>query len=104
MSIKSKKIREAAKGQQCTFNIAGVCNYNPETVVFCHLPSETGGMALKSSDLCGAFGCSACHDVVDGRVYNFDYKDDGWFYNFRANNRTIQKLFEMGVISIEGVK
>ena len=46
-------IRKAAKGEQCTLNIAGVCNYNPETVVFCHFPSETHGMGLKSDDLSG---------------------------------------------------
>ena len=31
-------IRNAAKGEQCTLNIAGVCNYNPETVVFLPFP------------------------------------------------------------------
>lgn len=49
-------IRKAAKGEQCTLNIAGVCNYNPETVVFCHFPSETHGMGLKSDDLSGVSG------------------------------------------------
>ena len=29
-------IRKAAKGEQCTLNITGVCNYNPETVVLAH--------------------------------------------------------------------
>ena len=33
-------IRKAAKGEECTLNIAGVCSYDPETVVLCHFPSE----------------------------------------------------------------
>ena len=41
-----------------------ICNYNPETTVFAHRGS--GGMGMKS--LWGAFACSDCHDVYDGRV------------------------------------
>jgi hypothetical protein len=29
-------IRKAAKGEECTLNIAGVCSYDPETVVLAH--------------------------------------------------------------------
>ncbi|MBY0239679.1 MAG: DUF1364 domain-containing protein, partial [Burkholderiaceae bacterium] len=29
-------IRRAAQGQDCTLQLAGVCNYNPETTVLCH--------------------------------------------------------------------
>ena len=29
-------IRKAARGEECTLNIAGVCSYDPETVVLCH--------------------------------------------------------------------
>lgn len=46
--------------------IPGVCNFNPETVVLAHLGG--GGMGMKKADLQGAFCCSSCHDVIDGRV------------------------------------
>ncbi len=65
----SKKLRDSANGERCTFRIPGVCNENPETTVLCHLPDEsgTGVMAGKSDDWIAAFGCSACHDYIDGR-------------------------------------
>lgn len=60
------KIRKSAKGEQCQVRIVGICNGNPETVVFAHLGG--GGMATKMPDLFGAYCCSSCHDVVDGRT------------------------------------
>ena len=38
-------IRKAARGEECTLNIAGVCSYDPETVVLCHFPSDSHGLA-----------------------------------------------------------
>lgn len=45
--------------------VPGHCNWRPETVVLAHLSG--GGMGRKAPDLHGAFCCSACHDVLDGR-------------------------------------
>jgi hypothetical protein len=66
IQVKSKKIRDSARGEECLIRIPSVCNRNPETTVFCHLPELA--MGGKSSDLFGAYGCSSCHDCVDGRV------------------------------------
>lgn len=67
-------LRNEARGRQCLINIPNICNKNPETVVLCHLhkPSISGGMGLKADDFLGAHGCSACHDVVDGRNLSSD--------------------------------
>ena len=62
----SKKLSDSARGQECMVRIPGVCNHNPETTVLAHL--NGGGMGTKKSDLFGAFACSSCHDVLDGRV------------------------------------
>lgn len=61
-------IRKAARGQDCTLRIPGVCNGNPETVVLCHSNrlSDGKGMGLKAPDISGCFGCHACHAVLDG--------------------------------------
>jgi len=59
------KIRASAKGEECQVRIPNVCNFNPETTVFAH--KGGAGMGLKSSDILGAYCCSACHDAVDGR-------------------------------------
>lgn len=72
-AMRSSKLRNSAKGQLCTLQIPGICNHNPETVVLCHLPSENHGIAYKSDDFWAVYGCSNCHDVIDGRkLYKWD--------------------------------
>lgn len=67
-----RKIRNFARGQTCTLRLRG-CNGNPDTVVFAHAPSIDNGMGLKQAkDFWGAFACSNCHDMVDGRVSTKD--------------------------------
>lgn len=61
------KLRKSARGEDCTLQLFPYCNQNPETTVLCHLPSEQKGMAIKSPDWWGVYGCSACHDILDGR-------------------------------------
>ncbi len=62
-------IRRAARGQDCTLRIPGVCNGDPETTVLCHSNAlaDGKGMGLKTPDTAACFGCSSCHDVLDGR-------------------------------------
>ncbi|MES2625921.1 MAG: nuclease domain-containing protein [Pseudomonadota bacterium] len=98
--IRSKKITNAARGEDCTLEIVGVCNGNNETVVFAHFKDEQKGMGMKSSDVSGAFCCAACHDVVDGRVYNEGYAGFSDWYMRRATNRTLERLFEIGVLKV----
>ncbi len=97
-------LRETAKHQDCTFNIPNVCNYNRETTVLCHLPDDsgTGKMGGKTSDsISAAFGCSACHDVIDRRS-NKELSDaDREFFMRRAMLRTWRTWIDMGVIKIE---
>lgn len=64
----STPIRRAARGQDCTLRLA-VCNFDPDTTVLCHsnFLADGKGVGLKAPDTAAAFGCSACHDVLDGR-------------------------------------
>jgi hypothetical protein len=66
---KMTPIRKSARDQECTIRLPGVCNFDTSTTVLCHSNESTDGkgMGLKASDECAAYGCSACHDVVDGR-------------------------------------
>ena len=66
---KMTKIRKAARGQECTLRLPG-CNWNPETTVLCHdnRLSSGKGMGLKAPDSAAVFGCSSCHDMLDGRA------------------------------------
>lgn len=65
---KMTPIRKAARNQECTLRFPG-CNYNTETTVLCHSNelSDGKGMGLKAPDTNAAFGCSSCHDMLDGR-------------------------------------
>lgn len=95
-----KNIMDAAKGEPCTLNISGVCNYDAQTVVVCHLPDGTGA----SSKLCGplsiAFGCSNCHNVIDRRVPSRVSSEDREFYMRRGMMRTINRLIKKGLVKI----
>jgi len=93
--IRSKAIRNAAKGEPCT-----VCGRNDGTTVFCHLNESFAGkcMGQKADDIAGFFGCHDCHAAYDGR------RGDRFLYDDilpEAMYRTWRRLWEMGVITIK---
>lgn len=103
-AIRSDKLRKSAKGEGCTFQFGGICNGDPETTVLCHLPDESHGISRKSDDAGPvAYGCSACHDFIDGRnlmsgVEDWDQLSE-WYFR-RAQNRTLRRMIEKGLIKI----
>ena len=93
------KIRNSARGESCTVRIPGVCNHNPETVVFAHV--NGAGMGVKASDLHGAYCCAACHDIADGRARLPEVTADTvklWF--LQGVLRTQLKLIEKGLVKL----
>lgn len=100
MAIVSRKMRNAARDQECTFQIVGICNYDPATTVFCHLPDESKGTGKKSDDISGADGCSACHAAVDRREWSQELEDNREWYLRRAMVRTWRRRIEQGVIKV----
>ena len=70
--IKSKKLRDSARGRDCELRLIGSCNGNNETTVLCHIGRDRG-TAIKCNDTMAVFACSSCHDVIDGRV-SYDAK------------------------------
>ena len=94
------KIMNAAKGENCTLAIAGVCNYDSETVVACHLPDGTGGSNKLTGPLNIAFGCEQCHAQIDRRTSSILSGEDREFYMRRGNQRTINRLIEKGLVKI----
>jgi hypothetical protein len=101
-----KKIMDSARNEQCTLNISGVCNYDTDTVVYCHFADGSGGSNKLTGPLHGGYGCSSCHDSIDGRVLGFNQltKVDREFYMRRSMNRTINRLIEKGLVVIKGLK
>ncbi len=92
------KITKFAKGQPCQVRLPTHCNWNNETVVFAHL--NGAGMGMKHKDLFGAFACSSCHDVLDGRKKSGLTQDDKRLYHYEAMHRTQQILLDNGLIKI----
>lgn len=83
------KLTKSARGRECQIRIPGVCNRDDSTTVLCHLGGA--GMGIKHDDRHAAFGCSACHDAVDGRIKT-DYPN------------TLLKLFHLeGVIRTQQI-
>ena len=94
--IRSKKLLDGAKGENCTMNVAGVCNYNPETVVAMHINVEGGKMGGKTDDTSTVYGCSSCHAWLDQSKGS---ELDQLFYTRRALVRTLNRRIEQELIS-----
>jgi len=97
----SKKIRAAARGQDCTAQILGVCNGDPSTTIFAHFPHDSHGMGIKATDFSAGFCCAACHDAIDRRIGSTELQAHREWYLRRATIRTFERLYEMGIISIK---
>lgn len=63
--IRSKKIRDSAKGEDCSLRLAGICSFNPEQTVLCHV-GRLGGRGFKCDDTFALYGCFNCHQEIDG--------------------------------------
>jgi hypothetical protein len=65
--VSEKKKTDSARGEDCTIRLPGVCNFKPETTVACHVSGVRFGHGTGIKTKFFAYGCSSCHDVVDGR-------------------------------------
>lgn len=92
------KFREYARGQECQVRIPGQCNFLPETTILAHYRlAGTCGVGMKPPDLLGAWCCSSCHDVVDGRTPYHDFaKAQIQFWFAEGVLRTIYQLTKQG--------
>ena len=94
----NSKIRQSARMRDCQLQIYPYCNQNPETTVLCHLPSEDKGWSLKSPDWWAAYGCSTCHDIIDGRMKTDLSKEEIHRCMMRGLYRTQKIMFEEGIL------
>lgn len=98
----SKKIRNAARGEQCLVRIPGVCDGGGETTVLAHYRmAGYCGAGIKPGDFAfGAFCCARCHDAVDGRARIAADRDILRLYHAEGVMRTQSRLVEMGIITV----
>lgn len=99
MRIVSKKLRDSARGQECTVRLPGICNWNPETTVLAHLPCGTRGVGMKGIDTVAVYACSSCHDAIDGRTKGAEID---WEDMPRAIAETHEALIRAGIMTIKG--
>ena len=87
--IRSKAIRDAARGEDCT-----ICGLNDDTTVFAHLDESWAGkgMRIKADDIAGMFLCLNCHVDYGNSMYIEDWQIT------RAMYRTWRRLWERGII------
>ncbi len=97
---KFQKLRDSANLETCTLQIFPYCNQDPTKTSLCHLPSGSG-WGQKSPDWFAAYGCSDCHDIIDGRRHAADVNDlDKITIMQRALFRTWERMIDKGLIKI----
>jgi len=64
-----QRIRDSARGEECTVRIIGACAQDPAHTIWSHAPLQAAGKGRgwKAVDLAGAYCCTACDAVVDGQ-------------------------------------
>lgn len=94
------KYTKSARGQDCQIRIPGVCNRNPETVVFAHL--NGAGIGAKHAPIHGSYSCSDCHDAVDHRTnISHDYTgNDLKRFHHEAVIRTQIIMVKEGILKL----
>lgn len=98
---RSKKLKDSAKGKDCTLRLIGTCNGNSETTVLCHV-GRRRGTAIKSGDNMAIYACSSCHDAIDGRVsYNSLANPNLHEDILRAIEETQEQFIDEGLMVIK---
>ena len=96
------RIRESARGEECTVRIPGVCRGHPDYTIWSHAPLGAAGKgrSLKALDLCGAYCCTACDAVIDGQAplpggYTRAMAMNDWFM---GHMRSLVRLRQKGLV------
>jgi hypothetical protein len=97
--IRSKKIMQAARGEECTVR-SPTCNYDPETTVAAHSNMREHGKAMgrKADDLFVAFACSDCHRWIDEGPGDRFERDQAWR---EGHDKTLYRLYALGILVIK---
>lgn len=67
--VRSKKLRQSAKGEECLVRLPG-CSGDPLMTIWSHYRGSAGGKggAIKSTDIAGCYACTYCDAVYDGQA------------------------------------
>jgi hypothetical protein len=93
-------LRRYAAGKPCLIRTP-VCCGDPATTVACHVRMQgISGMGLKAPDPLSAWGCFACHSLVDSGQYGDTRmeRDERDLYLLRGVIRTQAELIKDEVL------
>lgn len=93
------KIRKSAQDKPCDVRLPGICNFDNSTTVAAHIRiAGVTGVGMKPSDLLTVRACSACHDVMDGRVKTDFNPDFIRMCVYEGHLRTLIEYEKEGVV------
>lgn len=95
-------LRQLACGQPCQVRLPG-CLPGTDTTVLAHYAGGAlSGMGMKAPEICGAWACASCHDVVDGRKPRPQWltRQDVELAHLQACLRTISLLVRQGAVRL----
>lgn len=93
---KQNKYTRSARGQSCQVRVPGVCNHDPQTVVFAHL--NGGGWGAKQYDIHGCYACDRCHFWLDGGYVQTHTRQDRDLTHLEAMVKTQQIMIKEGTL------
>lgn len=91
--IRSKKIKDSARMEDCSLRLVGVCNFTPETTVLAHV-GRNRGIGIKCDDSFSCYACSDCHTRIDS-----EERSELALDILRALEETQKKLFDKGLLN-----
>jgi hypothetical protein len=92
--IRSKKIRQSAKGEICSLRVSPYCDYD-QSVVLCHIGKDSG-VGTKCNDTFSVYGCYECHRLIDTKS-----KESYAVDKLRALEETQNKFHEKKLIEVK---
>jgi len=99
---KVKAIRDAARDKTCKFAIPGVCTYDTDKTVGCHMRYfNVAGAGQKPDDIFIIDGCDTCHDVTERRD-KWEANGVTWELILNAFMKTLQDRRASGDIILRG--
>jgi hypothetical protein len=81
--------------------LPGICDGGGPTTVLGHIRmAGITGVGMKAPDVCGAFVCAKCHDVLDGRVQSDFEREYLRMAHLEGMARTLNALTAEGYLFV----
>lgn len=98
--IRSKKVRDSARGAECALRLPCICQGGTETTVWAHFNGAFfgKGMGVKAHDIFGFPACFSCHTAYDQNTHGLG--DGIYRYLLEAVCTGYLRLVERGIVIV----